>query len=405
MRKVAIIAPNTLPVPPIRGGGVQKVIAETAPLYKEFKPYIFSNSEYGLDNLPLVETAGNIEHRRISKSRWEELMMRIRFFSTRNYFPYVYLISQQIKEIKPDLIHICNRPWFIPILRKYLGPDVKIILHHFNNYFSEMPAWAARKFLDRIDGFIACSKFTLDLEILKRFPALGKMSFVVSNGVDTGKFDPANIRPATVQALRKKYGIKNDDIVILYVGRLSEGKGALPLLEAVKKLILRDGIRNLKLLIVGSSFYGGSSSQTPFIRKLYSVSGDIKDNIVFTGFIDSSNIMDIFALGSIVAVPSIVHDASPVVCYEGSSMKLPIVATRRGGIPEIVEDGSTGLLYDNPMDTEKLAEKLHYFIKNPQERRAFGERGRAFMEKNYTWKIVAGKLEKVYNLILNQRSK
>ena len=400
MQKVAIIAPNSLPIPPIRGGGVQAFTAETVPLLNNFKVYVFSNCEYGIDDLPLKEVLSGVEHRRICQSPWDEFKIKIGHFALKNYFPYVFEIIEQIKEIKPDLIEVMNRPWFLPILRKYLGSDVKIILHHFNNYLMEMPTKKAGKYLDLVDGFIGCSNFTVNAEVLQRFPESKKKCSVVTNGIDMGKFNPHNIKSGTITELKRKYGIKPGEIVILYVGRLSEDKGAYKLTEAVKTLVTNLGMKAVKLLIVGSSFFGGSKNITPFIKKLQKASEKIKENIIFTGYINRNEIQDIFAIGDIAAVPSIVHDASPNVCYESSSMKLPVVATTRGGIPEIVIDGQTGLLYDDPYDIDTLVEKLLFLIKRPEERKAFGERGRIFMEKNFTWKIVAGKIETVYNRIL-----
>jgi spore coat protein SA len=401
MHKVAIIAPNSLPIPPIRGGGVQTVVAETTPFFKNFKPYIFSNCEYGIDHLPLMETVGNIEHRRICQSPWEEFKVRFTNLSTLNYLPYVLEIIDQIKEIKPEIIHVLNRPWFLPILRKHLGPDQKIILHHFNNYLMEMKKENAKKYLDLIDGFIGCSQFTVNAEVATRFPELKNYTSVISNGVDIDKFDPKKIRPEIISSTKAKYGIKNGDVVVLYVGRLSEDKGALQVLQAVKTLVVNLAIPEVKLLVVGSSFYGGAAKMTPFIKKLHKEAEDIKNNIIFTGYIDRKDIQDIFAVGDIVAVPSIVQDASPTVCYEASSMKKPIVASRRGGIPEIVTDGETGLIYDDPYDVDALVDKLLFFIKNPENRGIYGEKGRLMMEKSFTWKIVAEKIEKAYNRVLN----
>lgn len=401
MKKVAVIAPNSLPVPPVRGGGVQTVISETVPLYKEFKPYVFSNCEFGIDKLPLQETVGNIEHRRICQSSWDELKIKLKYFTTLNYFPYIFEIIGQIKEINPDIIHLMNRPWFLPILRKFLGNDKKIVLHHFNNYLMEMTPKKAKRHLDLVNGFIGCSQFTVNAEVVTRFPELKDKCFVVSNGVDVDKFNPDKINIDTISELKKKFGIKTGETVILYVGRLTEDKGAFELLEAVKTLVLSLGMREVKLLVVGSSFFGGKTKITPFIRKLQKASEVIKNNIIFTGYIDRSAIQSVFAVGDIAAVPSIVQDASPTVCYEASSMKLPIVASTRGGIPEIVLDGQTGLLYEDPYDIDTLVENLLHFIKVPEERKAFGERGRALMVKNFTWKIVAEKIEKAYNRVLN----
>ena len=400
MKKTAIIAPNSLPVPPIRGGGIQAVIAETTPLFSEYKPYVFSNCEFGIDKLPLRETVGNVEHRRVCQSPWDEFKVRFRNLSTLNYLPYVLEIIEQIKEVQPDIIEVMNRPWFLPILRKRLGPDVKMILHHFNNYLMEMSPGKAKKYLDLMDGFIGCSDFTVNAEVAQRFPELKNKCYSVSNGVDPAVFDPASLNKDSLGKLREKYGIKSGDIIILYVGRLSKDKGAGELLDAVKILVSNLGMRSVKLMIVGSSFFGGKTKVTPFIKELQNSAKDISGNIIFTGFINRSEMPNIYGLANIVAVPSIVMDASPSVCYEASSMALPLVATKRGGIPEIVLDGKTGLIVNDPEDIDDLAEKLLFFVKNPYEAKEFGWRGRLLMQKQYTWEVVAGKIEEVYGKVL-----
>jgi spore coat protein SA len=403
MQKVAIIAPNSLPIPPIRGGGIQYVINEVVPLYKEFKPYVFSNCEYGIDNLPLKETSGEVEHRRICQSSWDEFKINLRHLSTLNYFPYVFEIIKQIKEEKPDVIEVMNRPWFLPILRKYLGPEVKIILHHFNNYLMEMSKSRAKKYLDLVDGFVGCSNFTVEAEVLSRFPEYKNKCYSISHGIDTNIFDPDKLNQSTQAKLREKYGVKKDDVVLLYIGRLSKDKGAGQFLEAAKILIANIGIRRVKMMIVGSSFFGGETKVTPFMKELQASAEEVKDNIIFTGFINRPEIPDIYGLANIVVVPSIVMDASPSVCYEAASMSLPLIASKRGGIPEIVKDNETGLLVNDPEDIDELAEKMLYFVKNPDEAKAFGKRGRQLMAKHYTWETVAGKIEDTYKKVLKGR--
>jgi spore coat protein SA len=109
---------------------------------------------------------------------------------------------------------------------------------------------------------------------------------------------------------------------------------------------------------------------------------------------------NIYGLANIVSVPSIVMDASPSVCYEASSMSLPLVASKRGGIPEIVQDGKTGMIVNDPKDIDDLAEKLLFFVKNPLDAKEFGRRGRLLMQKQYTWEVVAGKIEEAYGKVL-----
>jgi spore coat protein SA len=401
MKKVAIIAPNSLPVPAIRGGGIQNGIAEIIKHYENYKPYVFSKATYGVDNLPVFEIDGNAEHRRICLSDWEDFKIRFLHLSTKSYFPYVHLIAKQLKEIKPDIIHVRSRPWFIPLLRKYLGNSAKIILQNHNNYFMEMRSGQVKKYLDKIDAFAGVSRFTVDAEVLKRFPEKKDRCFVIYNGVNTEKFDPSALDRQVLEEFRKKFSISKDDIVVTYLGRIRPSKGVDILLNAVKKLIKEKGIRNLKLMLVGSNFFGGDTTVTPFMNELRATAEDVKDNIIFTGFIPRDEIEYIYGVTDIVSLPSLVEDASPNVCYEAQAMERPIISTRRGGIPEIVKENATTLLVDDPESADELAEKIHRLVKDPAERRSFGKNGRTRMLEGFTWKHAAKKTEEMYNKVLS----
>lgn len=396
MKKAAIIAPNSLPVPPIRGGGIQNGIAEIIHHYREYKPYVFSICEAGVDDLPLRESDGNAEHRRIRIPRFRDFMIRLTHLSTRSYFPYVREISGQLKEINPDIIHVRSRPWFLPLLRRDLGNDVKMILHNHNNYFMEMGERQVKKYLSLMDAFAGVSRFTVDAEVLSRFPEEKERCFVIYNGVNPEKFGPKGTDPARVAELRKKYGIKKGDRVIAYLGRLRKSKGVDVLLNAVKSLRMPE----VKLLLVGGHFFGGDETISPFMRELKSSAEEMKGSVIFTGFVPRSDIQNVYALTDIVALPSLVQDASPNVCYEAQAMECPIVSTKRGGIPEIVEDGKTALLVDDPEDSKELKEKLKCLLENPGQMKAFGERGRKRMLEGFTWERAARRTEEMYNKVL-----
>jgi glycosyltransferase involved in cell wall biosynthesis len=401
MKKAAIIAPNSLPVPPIRGGGIQNGIAEIIKHYKNYKPYVFSICEPGVDDLPLFEVDGNAQHHRICLPAWEEFKINLFHLSRKSYFPYIYTIAKKLIEIKPDIVHVRSRPWFLPILRKYLGSKVKIIEHNHNNYFMEMKKDEVEKYLKQMDAFAAVSQFTANVEVLVRFPQESKRCFVIYNGVNLEKFDPRKVSNAQKLTLRDRFKANEHDVIVSYLGRVRKSKGVDVLLAAAKKLIKGKGIKNLKILIVGGNFFGGDTTVTPFMRELYREAEEIKDNIIFTGFIPRDEIENIYGISDIIALPSLVEDASPNVCYEAQAMEVPIVSTKRGGIPEIVKEGETALLVDDPEDSGELSKKLLRLIESPEERRAFGRGGRFRVKENFTWEMAAQRTEDMYDKVLN----
>jgi spore coat protein SA len=397
MKKVAIIAPNSLPVPPIRGGGIQTVLSEIAPLYREYKPYIFSNCEYGIDKLPLRETDGNIEHHRICLSGWEEFKVQLMHLTTRNYFPYVREISKQIMEIRPDIVHVMNRPWFLPILRKYLGPNIKIINHHHNHYFAEMSARKVSYYLSLMDAFAGISNFTVMEEMIKRFPMQADRCFTIYNGINTDKFKPKWMNKEKADQTRKRFKIDKGDLVLMFAGRLRKEKGIHTLLKAASTIIKKN--KKVKLLIVGSHFYKADDKKTAYIQNLKKLAEPIRQSVIFTGFIPPAQMPEIYAASDILIVPS--HaDAFGLTYAEAASVGLPAIGSKLGGIPEVIDDAETGFLMKDPENADELVSLINFLMNNPDKMRAFGEAGRKKVENMFSAQSSAANTEEMYNKVL-----
>lgn len=183
-------------------------------------------------------------------------------------------------------------------------------------------------------------------EIDKMVPE-NKLS-VISMGCDTKKFSPS---------LRiNNYFNQNTCKIILFVGRLVEIKGVNYLIDAMCFL-------NAKLLIVGTG-----PQEVLLKRKVKELQLDEK--VLFLGPKNHNELPTIFASSDIFCVPSITdtngaQEGKPTVLFEAMASGLPIVATRTGGIPEVVEDSYDGFLVSEK-DSDALAEKLGILINNPQ---------------------------------------
>jgi glycosyltransferase involved in cell wall biosynthesis len=200
--------------------------------------------------------------------------------------------------------------------------------------------------------------------------------FVITRGVDTEIFKPQDGK----DYFRKELGIKEDDMVALYAGRLDLVKGVDYLLQAAKELIPHYKYKNIKFLIVGD----GS------LRREYEAfAQSFSDNIIFTGFREDipalMNISDIFVL------PSLSEGAANVV-MEASASGLPVIATKVGEVPKIVLDGKTGILV-KPRDVDGLVNALKKLIDNPLFAKEMGRLGRKRMEKGYSWDIICKKID------------
>jgi glycosyltransferase involved in cell wall biosynthesis len=97
-------------------------------------------------------------------------------------------------------------------------------------------------------------------------------------------------------------------------------------------------------------------------------------------------------------MPSI-REEFGVAAVEAQAMEIPVVATKVGGVPEVVLDGETGILVE-PGNIEQLVHAVFTLIENPALRRQMGERGRRHVLANYRWEDNAALMEKLYQQFL-----
>lgn len=137
-----------------------------------------------------------------------------------------------------------------------------------------------------------------------------------------------------------------DLIKVLFVGQIVRHKGAHILIDAFRRIVSS----NVKLDIVGK----GADMQ-----HLQSLASDDK-RIEFHGFVSSDSLKKMYMAANIVVVPSVWHDNSPMVIYEALSYGAPIVGSRIGGIPELIEDGYNGRLFEagNILELKQILENL-----------------------------------------------
>ncbi len=146
-------------------------------------------------------------------------------------------------------------------------------------------------------------------------------------------------------------GINKPNLNILYVGSLTRHKGIQILIEAVKR-IKND---NLRLAIVGSGKYK---------NKLENMANSDK-RITFYGEISNDDIGGCYNKSDILVVPSIWNEVFGIVILEAFRAGIPVVASRIGGITEVVKNNYNGFLFD-PGDVDKLKQVLENIIKNPE---------------------------------------
>jgi glycosyltransferase involved in cell wall biosynthesis len=191
---------------------------------------------------------------------------------------------------------------------------------------------------------------------------------VLYNGVDLARFRPVD---EPVSAIRARLGIPADGEVVTSVGQLIDFKGLNYLVDAADLLRARPG---LTVLIVGDG--DRREALAAQIARL-----GLGDRVRLLGKRD--DVQAILAATDVFVCPSVWDEALGYVILEAMAAGLPAVASRVGGIPEVVREGESGLLVQ-PRDATALAAAIASLLDDPVRRRAMGEAGRRIVAADFS---------------------
>ncbi|MDX1661696.1 MAG: glycosyltransferase family 4 protein, partial [Gemmatimonadota bacterium] len=123
------------------------------------------------------------------------------------------------------------------------------------------------------------------------------------------------------------------------------------------------------------------------------------DRIAFLGRVSDEALLEAYRRASVFVLPATLDERADteglgVVLLEAMAQRTPVVATRRGGIVDIVIDGETGLLVDDAV--EALAEAIDRVLADPDAARAMGERGAERVRRAFSWDTILDRIEAVY---------
>jgi glycosyltransferase involved in cell wall biosynthesis len=194
--------------------------------------------------------------------------------------------------------------------------------------------------------------------------------------------------PAAGQAIRSELELKPDQPVVAAVALLRRQKALHLLIEAA--VILRKRFPDLAVLLVGGE-EPGEAAEPARLKDLVR-EADIGDAVHFLGHRD--DVAEILAAVD-VAVLCSDYEGSPLVLMEYMEAACSVVATRVGGVPDIVVDGETGLLVP-PGDPDRLAEAIARLLEDPASARGMGEAGRRRRRDEFDLSRTVREVEALY---------
>jgi glycosyltransferase involved in cell wall biosynthesis len=326
-------------------------------------------------------------------------------FASDFWYPwYALRVALDIRKRGCDVVHVYNYPQFCSII-KYFNPNVRVVLNMHGELLTQVSFKNIYCRLRHVDAVISCSEF-VSRAIRAKFPAIANRCRTVPMGISTDAFSTNRHFVSDNTSPRR----------LLYVGRVSPEKGVHVLLDAFE-IILRQ-YPDASLMIVGpewilpreyladlcldrdvvegfAHFYGRS-----YIEKLKdNLSPEAKKRVTFTGLIPHRDVPNYYANTDIYISPSF-YESFGMSVIEAMAEGLPVVAVAGGALPDLISDGSNGLLVA-PGNPAAIARAVENLITSDRLRKSIVCDARKIVCKKYSYESICSLLMEIYHGVLS----
>ena len=388
--KICHVAPELLPVPPTKGGAIERWIRDAATRLaaRGHDVHVLSRDHGdGRDN----ETIDGVRYHYVAVP--PVIDRGLPAVMLRGLWHYEGA-RRVLAAIAPDVVHHHSRPaglW----LSKGGAPAAKqvISLHSMEyGWAFGYAGWDRRVFnrgFDAATRVLGVSNF-IRAHAEERFPRIRSKAKTVYNGVDGSLFRPpipGHDPPIT----------SNDppitDPPILYVGRVEARKGVDVLVDAFEQVISKQ-CPNARLRIVGPHSYW-DAKPSPYYQALVARCANNPRIELLGPTYDDQALAAIYRESACTVVPSVFPEALGLTALEAQASGVAVVVSNAGGLPETVSPGISGLVFDNG-NAGQLGEAVLSIVGNPDRRRTMGAAARDWVMSRFSWDVIAAELERTY---------
>ncbi|MBN1104219.1 MAG: glycosyltransferase family 4 protein [Deltaproteobacteria bacterium] len=305
-------------------------------------------------------------------------------------------LAVYLRRVPYHIVHTHNsKAGFVGRLAARIA-GIPVIVHTVHGFAFHDQESCLRKCLFRVleraashwcDRMIFISQPLIDWALREKVTVEEKTVKIYS-GIELSRFLP--VPEAERARLRKKWGIGTEDLVIGMVSKLWEGKGHVTLIKAFQGL--REEMGNTRLVIAGEGYLRQS-----LVKQVERMG--LAGSVLFTGFL--SNPAEIIAVFDVAVLPSLFEGMGRVL-LEAMAMEKPVVASRTGGIPDLVEHGVNGFLV-NPGDVSDLRAALSKILKDRNLALRMGREGRKRIGNDFSADQMVRSIDQLYRGLLRMK--
>ncbi|GAB4546860.1 MAG: glycosyltransferase family 4 protein [Thermodesulfovibrionia bacterium] len=186
---------------------------------------------------------------------------------------------------------------------------------------------------------------------------------------------------------------KGDKIRFIYFGRIVKEKGVFTFIDAILQLLHKFKRDEVEFKIIGDG---------PAKEEIKERSKDMDSSIGFTGFLEGERLYKEVSNAHVIVIPSEWYENYPVSVMEAFTLGRPVIGSRIGGIPEMVQNGETGLTF-NPGDSEDLCEKMAEFIHRRDNIIKMGRNAREFAMRVFDAESHYSRLIEIYKMAMDRK--
>lgn len=367
MKNIGVIMGGVMPVPAVCGGAIETLIESIVKQYDPddgFKLTIFS--VYHKDAVEKAKQYPNVRFIWTHTNTFFNLSKHAVFLGVRELTgKTIRVLQRHYNEIAPV---IQNEKFDLLIVE---GGDEKAVLDIAKGYTRDQLVFHAHihfipkpEVVRSFGHMIGVSEFvTREYMNVCNVPV---KPHVLKNAIDIKKFNKS-VSEKEKKEIRNRLGLSEDDFVILFVGRIMEIKGVMELMKAVTEL----NDPHIKLLMVGSANFG-KWEFSPYANKVKKYYQKHQDQIIFTGYVDNSEVYKYASVADIQCLATLIEEAAPLVVLEAMAEGLPLVVTRSGGVVEYLDQDVAVIIEQNSI-IQNLKESILYMKEHPEVRKQMSE--------------------------------
>ncbi len=344
--------------------GSSRYVIETVPYFakKGHEIHIFANSWDNIDspNVFFHKTPRVFSNNLFFRESFNTIMHTV----IQKFQKFDVTVSQPTRYFTPDIgeMQFVYKSWINYKKSRGIKDSQKI------KFSDSWLSWMEKRNVKRCKEFIVLAK-CVKKDVLEGYEIPENKINVCYSGVNLDEFNPKN-KKLYREEVRKKFGIGEDETLMLFVGNPFSRKGLDCLIKALSSM--KD--RKFKLLV------SGKDDPTAYISlsKKLGLENKIVYNLGLT-----SEIRKIFAASDMFVFPTL-YEPFGLVILEAMASGLPVITSEIAGAAELIRDHRDGIILKNPEEVKELEKSMLYFLDNPRELKIMGLNSRETSEK-YSW--------------------